>query len=244
MESKQDIVLKDLVLIGGGHSHVAVLKSFGMKPQPGVRLTMIARDVHTPYSGMLPGFVAGHYDYDEAHVDLRPLSQFAGARLFHDAAIKIDTHNKQVICANRPPVPYDILSINIGSRPQMQSVIGADEYSVPVKPINRFVDKWQELLRRVMSQSGPHRIGVIGAGAAGVEMILAIQYRLQNMIRDAGKNDEMFEFHLVSKSTRILPSFSDDVAQRFQRVLDSRGVNVHIDVEASRIEKGANAIQR
>lgn len=237
MESKQDIVLKDLVLIGGGHSHVAVLKSFGMKPQPGVRLTMIARDVHTPYSGMLPGFVAGHYDYDEAHVDLRPLSQFAGARLFHDAAIKIDTLNKEVVCASRPPVPYDILSINIGSRPHLKSVTGADEYSVPVKPINRFVDKWQELLHRVASQPGPHRIGVIGAGAAGVEMILAIQYRLQNMMRDAGKNDEMFEFHLVSKSERILPHFSDDVARRFQRVLDSRNIHVHVGVEASRIEK-------
>lgn len=237
MESKQDIVLKDLVLIGGGHSHVAVLKSFGMKPQPGVRLTVIARDVHTPYSGMLPGFVAGHYDYDAAHVDLRPLSQFADARLFHDAAIKIDTLNKQVICANRPPVPFDILSINIGSRPHLQSVQGADEFSVPVKPINRFVDKWQTLLQRVMSQPGPHRIGVVGAGAAGVEMILAIQYRLQNMMRNADKNDETFEFHLISKSTRILPRFSDDVARRFQRVLDTRGVHIHIGVEASRIEE-------
>jgi selenide,water dikinase len=239
MESKQDIVLKDLVLIGGGHSHVAVLKSFGMKPQPGIRLTMIARDVHTPYSGMLPGFVAGHYDYDAAHVDLRPLSQFAGARLFHDTAVNIDTVKKQVICANRPPVPYDVLSVNIGSRPHLQSVAGADEYSVPVKPINRFVDKWQALLQRVMSQPGPHRIGVVGAGAAGVEMILAIQYRLQNMMQDADKNDELFEFHLVSKSTRVLPSFSDDVARRFQRVLDSRGVHVHTGVEASRIEKKA-----
>jgi len=238
MKANQDIILKDLVMIGGGHSHVAVLKSFGMKPVPGVRLTMIARDVHTPYSGMLPGYVAGHYDFDEAHVDLRPLSQFASARLFHDEAIKIDTVNKQVICAGRPPVPYDVLSINIGSRPQVKGVPGADKWSTPVKPINRFVDKWHQLVERVMAQPGPHRIGVVGAGAAGVEILLAIQFRLQTLLADAGRSSEKIECHLVGRSARVLPTFSDNVASRFERVLGERGVHVHCGVEATKVDDG------
>ena len=105
MQAKNNTILKDLVLVGGGHSHVAVLKRFGMKPMPGVRLTVIARDVHTPYSGMLPGYIAGLYSYDESHIDLRPLCQFSGARLFYGEANGLDLENKLVHCSNRPSIP-------------------------------------------------------------------------------------------------------------------------------------------
>src|SRR4029453_5559520 len=108
-------LLKDLVLVGGGHAHVHVLKSFGMRPMPGLRITLIARDVETPYSGMLPGFIAGHYTREECHIDLRPLARFAGARLIHDEAIDVDLARQRVLCRERPAVAYDILAIDIGS---------------------------------------------------------------------------------------------------------------------------------
>ena len=142
MQSSEQPILRDIVLIGGGHSHVGVLKSFGMKPIPGVRLTLICTDMHTPYSGMLPGYVAGHYDYDTVHIDLSRLAAFAGARLYRDAVIGIDRASKKVLCRSRPPVPYDQLSINIGSTPQVGLVPGAFEHAVPVKPIFQFNQRW------------------------------------------------------------------------------------------------------
>ena len=98
-------IAQDLVLVGGGHAHVHVLKRFGMRPLPGVRLTLISRDVETPYSGMLPGFVAGHYSLAECHIDLRRLARFAGARLIRDEAVGLDRAARRILTLAHPPIP-------------------------------------------------------------------------------------------------------------------------------------------
>src|SRR6056297_636146 len=111
-------VVKDIVLLGGGHAHVAVLRRFGMQPIDGARVTLISPEVDTPYSGMLPGLIAGHYTFDEAHIDLGPLARFADARYLATAAVRIDPDERMVFCADgRPPVRYDVLSVNTGSTP-------------------------------------------------------------------------------------------------------------------------------
>src|SRR6476646_8728286 len=113
MQGVSHPVLKDVVLVGAGHSHVAVLRKFGMKPVPGVRFTLISREVHTPYSGMLPGLIAGNYSVDEAHIDTGPLTRFPGARLHKDGVADLPLPGPPGICRARPPVPYDLLSLNI-----------------------------------------------------------------------------------------------------------------------------------
>lgn len=221
-------VVKDLVLVGGGHSHVAVLKRFGMKPVPGVRLTLVCRDAHTPYSGMLPGYVAGHYGFDDTHIDLGALARFAGARFFHSAATGLDLRGKRVLCDNRPPVPYDLLSINTGSSPNTGSVTGATGVVVPVKPINSFLARWEALRERALKQDHPMRIAVVGAGAGGVEILLAIQYRLRRLRAAAGRGDGDIDYHLLSEPPEILPTHNARARRAFMRVLADRGVVLHL----------------
>jgi selenide, water dikinase len=239
MQTSEQPVLRDIVLIGGGHSHVGVLKSFGMKPIPGVRLTLICTDMHTPYSGMLPGYVAGHYDYDEVHIDLSRLCVFAGARLFKDEVAGIDRVNNKVLCRNRPPVPYDQLSINIGSTPQLGGVPGAAEHAVAVKPIQRFNDRWVTLLERAKQHAGKTTIAVVGAGAGGVELTLAMQFRLRNELKAINRNPDDLTFHLFTNIATILPTHNAGVRKRFEAVLAERGVVVHVNAAVNQVCAGS-----
>jgi selenide, water dikinase len=238
MQTSDQPILRDIVLIGGGHSHVGVLKSFGMNPIPGVRLTLICTDLHTPYSGMLPGYVAGHYGFDEVHIDLLRLAQFAGARLYRDEVMGIDRSGQKVLCKNRPPVPYDQLSINIGSTPQLQGVPGAAEHAVAVKPIRNFNDRWLALLERVKTHAGITTIAVVGAGAGGVELLLAMQFRLRDELTKLGRNPDELQFHLLTSSDTILPTHNAGVRNRFDAVLSARGVQVHRNSEVTQLKAG------
>ncbi len=231
-------VLRDIVLIGGGHSHVGVLHMFAMKPVPGVRLTVICTDTDTPYSGMLPGYIAGHYGFDDVHIDLRRLAEFAGARYYRDEVIGIDRAARKVLCRHRPPVAYDVLSINIGSTPHLDDVAGASEHAVPVKPIRRFNERWLALLERVCRHAGATTIAVVGAGAGGVELMLAMQYRLRKELVALGRDPDELRFHLFSAEAEILPTHNAAVRRAFEGVLAERGVMVHRDAEVTQVSAG------
>src|SRR5258708_1054110 len=208
-------VIKDVVLVGAGHAHVTVLRMFGMDPVPGVRFTLISREVHTPYSGMLPGLVAGHYAFDEAHVDTGPLARFANARLYQDEALALDLTGKRVICRNRPPVPYDLLSLNIGSTPNTGNVPGAGEHAIAGKPIDGFLKQFEELQSRVLPRKGRTGLALVGAGAGGVELLLSIERRLRREVARAGFDISGLSFVLVTGAADILPTFPLAFRARF-----------------------------
>ena len=243
MQAMMQPVIKDVVLLGAGHAHVQVLRRFGMKPLPGVRFTLITREVHTPYSGMLPGLVAGRYRFDEAHIDTGPLARFAGARLYQSSATGIDMQARHVICDNRPPVPYDILSINTGSTPNTATVPGADEHAIPVKPIDGFLRHFAGLMERVTENGGHRRIALVGGGAGGVELLLSLEARLRREAKAAGRDPRWLTFTLVSGAADILPEFPAAFQRRFRALFAQRGISIVTGAQVTRVEAGALQIE-
>ena len=229
-------VVKDVVLVGAGHSHVTVLRMFGMKPIPGVRFTLISREVHTPYSGMLPGLIAGHYTFDDAHIDTGPLTRRAGARLYQDEVVDLDLAARRVICRHRPPVPYDLLSLNIGSTPNTADVPGASEHAIPVKPIDGFLSRFEALVARVLAREGRTRVALVGAGAGGVELLLSVERRLRKEVIRAGFDTGGLSFVLVSDVADILPSFPAAFRSRFRAILAARGIVVVTGAPVTAVE--------
>jgi len=229
-------IAKELLLLGGGHAHVTVLKRFAMAPVAGLRITLINRGYATPYSGMLPGLIAGHYTFDETHIDLGRLARYCRARFICDDAIGIDTERKHLLFRDRPPVRYDVLSIDTGSAPDLSTIPGALEHAVPVKPISAFLERWNALCARASGTDAPLNIAVAGAGAGGIELILAAQYRLQSLRRSAGIGAPM-SFHLYSASGEILPAFNSKVRSIFSHLLAERRITVSCGVKVSSINQ-------
>jgi selenide,water dikinase len=166
-----------LVLAGGGHAHVEVLRRFGVTRTEGLRLRLISPDTHTAYSGMLPGLIAGNYTWDDCHIDLRPLCEHAGAAFVTTRVVGIDAAGHQVQCANGQAFSFDALSLDVGSTPDLRAVPGAAEHAVPVKPVSRLLEAWASVAARCGARArGRPRIAVVGGGAGGVEIALAMRH--------------------------------------------------------------------
>ena len=233
-----DSAIKNIVLIGAGHAHVEVLRAFGMQPLSGVQLTLITREASTLYSGMLPGLVAGHYAFDQAHIDTRALARFAGAILHRAEVISIDLARKLVVCADGESVPFDILSIDIGSTPNTSAVPGAAEHAIAVKPIDGFLDRFDALRTRVLAQDGRAKIALVGGGAGGVELLLSVAQRLRQDVASAGHGSAGLSFVLVTGKAGLLPDFPDAFRQRITKLLAAHGITIHTGMRVSAVEPG------
>ena len=218
----------ELVLVGGGHAQVALLKSLAMKPVKGLRTTLICPEVRTLYSGMLPGFVEGVWSEQDIHIDLARLAQMAGARLIVTAATRLAVDDRQVHIAGRPPAHFDMLSVNVGGAPDLNAIVGAAENCIPVKPIGRF----RSQLAKLTAKGHPQRIAIIGGGAAGCELALALSRRW----RDAtGQRPEITVF---MRGARLVPEMPARAARLIFEALTEIGATVHCGHAVTNVEAG------
>ncbi len=188
--------LRDLVLVGGGHTHALVAKMLAMEPIPGLRVTLVSEVSHAPYSGMLPGLIAGEFSYDEAHIDLRKLCAYAGIDFVLSRVTNVDTATRKVHLTARPPLDFDIVSINIGITPTQEEIEGS-EHLHPVKPVPQFLHDWEEISGSFRAQPG-QTISLIGGGAGAVELALSIRAKVGSGAR----------IRIVQRSSEVLPSHS------------------------------------
>ncbi|GMH79022.1 hypothetical protein TL16_g08007 [Triparma laevis f. inornata] len=228
----------DLVLIGGGHAHVNLLKMYGMEEYKdrlkGIRLTLITRDVSTPYSGMLPGYVSGHYTHEQCHLDLSLLCSHSGFRLIHASATGIEINESGkggsvTVDDGRPPIRFDALSVDIGSSPQYCST--GSSHITPVKPIDGFAHRWSSLVDRVSSDVSNEiiKVAVVGGGAGGIELTLAINERLKKIVKGEGR----VEVTVFNRGGEILQQHNPKVREIFDRILKERNVHVVRNATAS-----------
>jgi selenide,water dikinase len=221
-----------LLLVGGGHSHVEVLRRQALAKDPDVVTTLVSPAPLTPYSGMLPGLVAGLYDIDETHIALPPLAAAAGARLIEDRVVGLDLDARLAHRAQGGAVPFDTVSLDIGSVPATP-MPGAQEHAVGVKPVDQFLQAWDATIAAVRGG----RVGslaVVGGGAGGIEILFAMQARLAAAIGAA-----IPRFALVTDLPHLLPRHAPAVRRRVQQILAARAITVHFDARAVAIEPGA-----
>ena len=222
---------RNVVLIGGGHAHVEVIRRWAKSPVPGVSLSVVDPNPRSVYSGMVPGFVAGQYAREELEIDLAALCARAGASYIAEPATRIDPMDHRVRLAGGNDVPYAIVSIDIGSTVAGGDLPGVREFGLPSRPIASFVSQVDDLLSKSRNSAGPLRIHVVGSGAGGIELAFCLDHRLRGMC-----NGDL-RINVVTSDTRVLEGAPDRFRRRVQRAAQARGI-------ASIVDSGVAAIRQ
>lgn len=217
---------RDLVLVGGGHAHALVLRAWGMDPLPGARLTLINPGPTAPYTGMLPGHVAGHYGRDDLEIDLVRLCRHAGARFIDDRATGINRNDGTILLDGRGPVAYDVASIDVGIHARMD-IKGFADHAIGAKPLDRYAARWRKFLGQVDTGELPPRVAVIGGGVAGCELAMAMAHRL----RDCGHDPQV----TVIEAGDHISGVGERARQHLLRAMSNLGVAVRTKALVSEI---------
>ena len=222
-----------LLLIGGGHSHLFVLEALRQRAsqwRDRLDVVMVSRELQTPYSGMLPGLIAGHYRHNEAHVNLVPLAAAAGVALTRASIVSLDPEARMAVDEQGGLWPFDLISLDIGSTPPLSQVPGAAAHALGVKPVDIFLQQWRAFQDRAGTLVRPVHMVVVGGGAGGVELALALAHRM------AGRRDRV-GWSLVTRG-ELLPGYPRAAARRMARHLAAAGIALCNNTDVTRVEEG------
>jgi pyridine nucleotide-disulfide oxidoreductase family protein len=174
------------------------------------------------YTGMVPGVIAGHYRLEDCAVDLEALARRANARFVPGAIFRIDSANRRVHCADGETVDYDILSLDVGSRVVVGGAVGVEEHATPARPMETLMKGWAGVMLRTR-EGKIGSITVVGGGPAGVELALAMEYRLRRETPHAPPH-----VRVITDTGVILPQLSAGARRRLMLALGRRDIGVHV----------------
>lgn len=211
--------MKRLVLVGGGHAHLSVLNALMQEKLRDIEVIMITPTSHQNYSGMLPGWMAGHYTKSQVQINLLPLLEVANVKLIIESVAGIDAERRCVGLADGRHIEYDLLSIDVGSEINSSWLEMAGDKLLPVKPLDVFFETWPRILAAAHERPG-YRLVVVGGGAAGIELALAAYYAF-NRANNQGRVE------LVVSDSGVLAGHAARVQERMKRFLSTTGIIVH-----------------
>lgn len=164
--------MKRLLLVGAGHAQLAVLAAMARRRFAAAQGVLVTPYPRALYSGMVPGLVAGRFAEAECAIDIDALAHAAGVRLRLGQAVALDAAGRRVTLADGQALDYDLLSLDTGATQSRERIPGAREHALFVRPIEAFVALWARA--RELGLARPLAAVVIGGGAAGVELALAV----------------------------------------------------------------------
>ena len=224
--------MKRLVLLGAGHAHVEVLRALGERPLADCEVTLVTPYPWLTYSGMVPGLLAGHYELDDLAIDIVGLAGRANVGLVLNAASLVESRAREVICANGTVLPYDVLSIDVGSVPFVGTARGIERNVIPVRPLERLVKGFNDVL--VRARDG--RMGsvtVVGAGAAAVELALAMNHRFQKELYEVATH-----VRVIGDGEDIVPGLAPGARMRLRAWMRRRGVEAQLGSAVTEVGEG------
>lgn len=226
-----------VVLLGAGHTNSHVLRMWKMQPVANAQLVCVSNFPYSTYSGMLPGVLAGQYPPAAMEIDLVRFCASAGARLIVGDVTGIDRDHHRLEFANRPPLHFEVLSVGIGSRPTFQGVqIDSDNLLVAVKPMQTFLDRFQNRLAEISSPDHPIRIAIVGGGIGSIEVAFCLHHRLSTSDSQLQLlHHQGFEISLITASEEVGDGLVDATQRKIREQMEARGIKLVVASKVKRI---------